>query len=242
MVASSGVAGRDGVLEPSGAATLSPTTCRPTRPSLMFSRVASHAPSAISQIAEPDAPKKTAAMMLRGRVASLIRLCDALGISVGSLFQAPKGEVVRRDARPRINFGGRKMTEYLLTPSGEKRVQAILSDIDPGGGSGKEPYALPAGVEFVLILAGQLHVTVAGEGIVLEEGDALTFTADMDHTFVVPPRTDRARVLWVLSPALPDPCGSRTTPAALHPPSHEPEPLIPMILKDLVLVAVPDPS
>src|SRR6201984_838348 len=175
-------------------------------------------------------------------VASLIRLCDALGISVGSLFQAPKGEVVRRDARPRINFGGRKMTEYLLTPSGEKRVQAILSDIEPGGGSGKEPYALPAGVEFVLILAGVLQVTVAGEGIVLEEGDALTFTADMDHTFVVPPRAGRARVLWVLSPALPNPCGSRTTPAALHPPSHEPEPLIPMILKDLVLVAVPDPS
>src|SRR5690242_1314786 len=66
-------------------------------------------------------------------VASLIRLCDALGISVGSLFQAPKGEVVRRDTRPRINFGGRKMTEYLLTPAGEKRVQAILSDIEPGG-------------------------------------------------------------------------------------------------------------
>src|SRR6266705_6612330 len=83
-------------------------------------------------------------------VASLIRLCDALGISVGSLFHAPKGEVVRRDARPRINFGGRKMTEYLLTPSGEKRVQTILSEIEPGGGSGKEPYALPAGVEFVL--------------------------------------------------------------------------------------------
>src|SRR5215475_11724266 len=137
-------------------------------------------------------------------VASLIRLCDALGISVGSLFQAPKGEVVRRDARPRINFGGRRMTEYLLTPSGEKRVQAILSDIEPGGGSGKEPYALPAGVEFVLILAGVLQVTVAGDCVVLEEGDALTFTADMEHTFVVPPRAGRARVLWVLSPALPD--------------------------------------
>jgi transcriptional regulator with XRE-family HTH domain len=137
-------------------------------------------------------------------VASLIRLCDALGISVGSLFQAPKGEVVRRDARPRINFGGRKMTEYLLTPSGEKRVQAILSDIEPGGGSGKEPYALPAGVEFVLILAGQLQVTVAGEQVTLEEGDALTFTADMDHSFQVPAGSGRARVLWVLSPALPD--------------------------------------
>jgi quercetin dioxygenase-like cupin family protein len=137
-------------------------------------------------------------------VASLIRLCDALGISVGSLFQAPKGEVVRRDARPRINFGGRKMTEFLLTPSGEKRVQTILSDIEPGGGSGKEPYALPAGVEFVFILAGQLHVTVAGEQVTLEEGDALTFTADMDHTFQAPPGGRGARVLWVLSPALPD--------------------------------------
>jgi hypothetical protein len=68
MVASRAVADRNAVIEPSGAATLSPEVCRPTRPSLMFGRVASHAPSAISQIAEPDAPKNTAAMMLRGRV------------------------------------------------------------------------------------------------------------------------------------------------------------------------------
>ena len=92
-------------------------------------------------------------------VASLIRLCDALGVSVGSLFQAPKGQVVRHGARPPINFGGRKMTEYLLTPSGEKRVQAILSDIEPGGGSGNEPHSLPADVEFVLILAGSVLAT-----------------------------------------------------------------------------------
>ena len=31
-------------------------------------------------------------------VASLIRLCSALDVSPGSLFQASKGEVVRRDA------------------------------------------------------------------------------------------------------------------------------------------------
>src|SRR4249919_4406870 len=115
-------------------------------------------------------------------VASLIRLCDALGISVGSLFQAPKGEVVRRDARPRINFGGGKMTEYLLTPAGEKRGQTILSDIEPGGGSGDDPYALPADVEFVYVLAGQLQVTVAGEQVTLEQGDAFTFPAGTPHT------------------------------------------------------------
>ncbi len=69
MVASSAVADRNAVTEPSGAATLSPDSCSPTRPSLTFSRVASHAPSAISQTAEPDAPKNTAPMIPRAGVA-----------------------------------------------------------------------------------------------------------------------------------------------------------------------------
>src|SRR6202021_4127657 len=137
-------------------------------------------------------------------VASLIRLCDALGVSVGSLFQTPKGEVVRRDTRPQINFGGRKMIEYLLTPSGEKRVQAILSDIEPGGGSGAEAYSLPADVEFVFVLSGELEITVAGKQVTLGQGDAFTFPADARHTFRGAPRPGRTRVLWVVSPALPD--------------------------------------
>src|SRR6266568_8228895 len=116
-------------------------------------------------------------------VASLMRLCDALGISVGSLFQAAKGEVVRRGEYPPINFGGTGVRQYLLTPSGEKRVQAILSDIEPGGGSGDEPYALPADVEFVFVLAGQLQISLAGEHVTLEQGDAFTFPAGSQHTF-----------------------------------------------------------
>ena len=137
-------------------------------------------------------------------VASLIRLCDALNISVGSLFQAPTGEVIRRGAYPPINFGGRKMIEHLLTPSGEKRVQAILSDIEPGGGSGDDPYSLPADVEFVFILAGRLQVTVAGEQVTLEQGDAFTFPANTQHTFRATPQAGRTQVLWLVSPALPD--------------------------------------
>src|ERR1700722_6196898 len=137
-------------------------------------------------------------------VASLIRLCDALGISVGSLFQAAKGEVVRKGESPPINFGGNGVKEYLLTPAGEKRVQALLSDIEPGGGSGDEPYALPADVEFVFILAGQLEIVVAGESLTLAQGDAFTFPSTSEHTFRVPPSADPTQVLWVFSPALPD--------------------------------------
>ncbi len=150
-------------------------------------------------------------------VASLIRLCEALDISVGSLFEASIGEVVRHGARPPINFGGRKMAEYLLTPSGEKRVQAILSDIEPGGGSGDEPYSLPADVEFVFVLAGQLQITVAGEQVTLEQGDAFTFPPSTQHTFGVAPLGGRARVLWVFLPALPD-----TGPDVQQPASQPP--------------------
>jgi len=136
-------------------------------------------------------------------VASLMRLCQALGISAGALFHAPDGQVVRHDAYPAINFGGVGMTEYLLTPQGERRVQAILSDISPGGGSGDEPYGLPADVEFVFVLGGRLRVTLRGEDVLLDAGDAFTFPPRAEHTFRNVSADRPTRVLWVFSPALP---------------------------------------
>ena len=55
-------------------------------------------------------------------VASLMRLCDALGISVGTLFNASQGEVVRHHAYPRLTFGGTGIAEFVffLTPAGEQ--------------------------------------------------------------------------------------------------------------------------
>lgn len=136
-------------------------------------------------------------------VASLMRLCDALGISIGALFDPPKGELVRAKERKPINFGGTiGMREYLLTPAGERRVQAILSDIEPGGGSGDETYSLPADVEFVLVLAGKMEIVVEGELVILAVGDAYTFPAGAAHSFRS--AGGPAQVLWVVSPALPD--------------------------------------
>jgi quercetin dioxygenase-like cupin family protein len=134
-----------------------------------------------------------------------MRLCDALGIPVGSLFEQPKGEVVRAGERPPVNFGGTGgVREYLLTPSAERRVQAILSDIAPGGGSGDEQYSLPADVEFVFVLRGSLEVTLDGAPVTLEAGDAFTFPAGAPHSFRAPSDGEPAQVLWVVSPALPD--------------------------------------
>jgi transcriptional regulator with XRE-family HTH domain len=136
-------------------------------------------------------------------VAALVRVCAALGIPPGSLFEAPpNGEVVRHGAYPPIEFGGTGMAEYLLTPAGERRVQAILSEIEPGGGSGGEAYALPADVEFVFVLAGRLELAFDGEVVDLGRGDAFTFPPSQQHTFRSLVARATTRVLWVLAPAL----------------------------------------
>ena len=138
-------------------------------------------------------------------VAALVRVCAALGISPGSLFEAPSGgETVRAGSYPPISFGGQGLTEYLLTPAGERRMQAILSEIAPGGGSGEETYALPADVEFVFVLEGDLQVTVGGEVTVLGAGDAFTFSPRTEHGFRSVRVDGVTRVLWVFAPALSD--------------------------------------
>jgi transcriptional regulator with XRE-family HTH domain len=136
-------------------------------------------------------------------VASLMRLCQTLDIAVGSLFHASTGEVVRHDAYPPINFGGAGITEFLLTPQGEQRVQAILSEIEPGGGSGDELYGLPADVEFVFVVEGRLRVTLRDDEIVLEAGDAFTFPPRNEHCFGSALEDGTTKVLWVFAPALP---------------------------------------
>lgn len=142
-------------------------------------------------------------------VGTLIKLCSVLDVPVGSLFDGGTGgDVVRADAYPRIRFGGTGLAEYLLTPVGERRVQVLLSDIEPGGGSGDDAYGLPAEVSFVLVQRGTMRLGFPPDRTVdLAAGDALTFDPGAPHTFRAGP--DGARVLWVMAPALPG--GERST-------------------------------
>jgi transcriptional regulator with XRE-family HTH domain len=149
-------------------------------------------------------------------VATLVRLCEALSVPIGSLFEPSVGQVVRHDAYPPIEFGGSGMREFQLTPGSERRIQAILSEIEPGGGSGEARYTLPTDVEMVFVLAGRLQLDLAGDDVELAAGDALTFPASTPHSFrAVGARL--ARVLWVVTPALPAE-GWRRPPASVPAP------------------------
>ena len=143
-------------------------------------------------------------------VAVLVRICEVLDLTVGSLFEpAAAGQVLRRGDYPPIGFGGTGLREYLLTPRGERRLSAILSELEPGGGSGDEAYRLPGDVEFALVLSGEvvLEFQDPTTGTVrLAAGDTYTFDPGEPHTF----RTEEvaATVLWVISPGLQERPGS----------------------------------
>lgn len=136
-------------------------------------------------------------------VAALLRICAALNIPLATLFASDSaGEVVRRGHYPSIDFGGQDLSEYLLTPPAERRLQVIYSEILPGGGSGNEGYSLPAEVEFLFVVSGQLDLGFADRTIRLGAGDAYSFDPGLSHTFRAADPDQPTTVLWVICPGL----------------------------------------
>jgi len=134
-------------------------------------------------------------------VASLVAICEAVGMRVGELFEPPQTAIVRAGEAKRINFGGRKVSEFLLTPGTQQHLEIIHSIIEPGGTGGAELYSLDCEVEFAYVIGGMLEVGFSEEAIVLDTGDSVTFPGREPHTWRNASKTDTCEVLWVLAPA-----------------------------------------
>ncbi len=134
-------------------------------------------------------------------VASLRRVAEALGESVGALFEGPMlaGQVVRGMDRRRLVHPQRQWEDVLLTPANARRLQVILSVIEAGGGSGDEPYTHESDEECVIVLKGRLEFWVDEERFELSEGDSLLFESRRPHRNRNP-GPSKAEVLWVLTP------------------------------------------
>ena len=134
-------------------------------------------------------------------VASLVTICEVVGLRIGDLFEPPRTQIVRATEGAQINFGGRGALEYLLTPGGQQDLQVIHSFIEPGGSAGDDLYSLDCDVEFVFVIAGSLAVDISHEVFILSKGDAMTFRARDPHTWRNASETVPSEVLWVLAPA-----------------------------------------
>ena len=135
----------------------------------------------------------------RVSVPVLLRICEVLEISIGSLFNYPQEPVVHGGVP--LYMGGEDLQEYLLTPIDEKNVQVMRTTMQPGGGSGGA-YTLEAESIFVVVTQGQLFLEIEGEERILDTGDSTTFSARKSHNWHNPLDTE-SQVLWVISPPLP---------------------------------------
>jgi transcriptional regulator with XRE-family HTH domain len=135
----------------------------------------------------------------RVSVPVLLRVCEVLEISIGSLFNYPQEPVVHGGVP--LYMGGVDLQEYLLTPVDEKNVQVMRTTMQAGGGS-DGAYTLDAESIFVVVTQGQLYLEVDGEERILETGDSTTFSARKPHNWHNPLETE-SQVLWVISPPLP---------------------------------------
>jgi transcriptional regulator with XRE-family HTH domain len=133
-------------------------------------------------------------------VASLVSICEVLGIRVGELFEPPATSLVRAGEGRPINFGGNDVHELLLTPGTQSHLQVIHSTVEPGGGGGDELYTLDCEVEFVYVIRGSLEIRLSEETVLLNAGDAFTFPGREPHTWSNATTGD-TEVVWVLAPA-----------------------------------------
>ena len=134
-------------------------------------------------------------------IATVQRIARALDLSIAQLFAEDlvTGRVVRREARRRVAYPGLHSVDEFLTSNMAGRLQVILSTIDPGGGTGEEPYTHDSDEEVVIILAGVLDLWVGDEHYVLRDGDAITFPSRLPH-WNMNRGTEPATVLFCLTP------------------------------------------
>lgn len=134
-------------------------------------------------------------------IASVQRIAHALDLSIAQLFaeEPSPGRVVRREARRRVATPGLKAVDEFLTTNMAGKLQVIMSTIQPGGGTGEEPYTHDSDEEVVIVLEGVLDLWVGDEHYVLREGDAIAFQPRLPH-WNVNEGAEPAIVLFCVTP------------------------------------------
>ena len=134
-------------------------------------------------------------------VPTLLRLCSILEVRIGSLFDEPRTNLLRKAERETVQFGGYGITDVVLTPRWERRLEVIESEIEPGGRSGDEPHAFEAEAELIYVLRGSLSISIGDTTERLRAGDAFLLDPKEPHTWQNPSASAAATVLWIITPA-----------------------------------------
>ena len=123
------------------------------------------------------------------------RIADGLELTLSQLLRLDETDgvtVVRREER---RSGGARARghayEVLTPPVPGQRAEVSLHTLEPGaatGGADDPPMHEPGSRETAVVAEGRLRLECAGVAHELDEGDAVTFDADLPHRFENPGR------------------------------------------------------
>jgi quercetin dioxygenase-like cupin family protein/DNA-binding Xre family transcriptional regulator len=138
--------------------------------------------------------------LVQASIATLLRICDAIDVKPGVIFDPPATSFVKAGEGAPINLGGVGMRERIVGGVGNERMMALHSVIAPGGGSGPEAYAIRADLDLVHVISGELDISVGGEDYHMTSGDTLSFDPKIPHTWCNPSTSEPCVALWTIVP------------------------------------------
>jgi transcriptional regulator with XRE-family HTH domain len=137
-------------------------------------------------------------------LASLKRLADELGTTIGALVGEPlhnpaSSPVVRADQRKVYRGEGPGIDMFMLTSSDpNKQMEPLLFRLSPDSTTGKEAYK-HFGQEFVLVIKGMIEITLNDTRYVLKKGDSMYFNSSVPHSFRNINKGE-SEAVWVVTP------------------------------------------
>jgi transcriptional regulator with XRE-family HTH domain len=118
------------------------------------------------------------------------RMAGGLGLRLSELLRLDEEgavTVLRREQRRRGGNARRGHSyEIASAPAPGQRAELSLHLLTPGGSTGSAedpPMHEPGSREIALVLSGTLTLTCDGVSYTLQEGDSVTFDADLPHHF-----------------------------------------------------------
>ncbi|MGD9479872.1 UNVERIFIED_ORG: XRE family transcriptional regulator (plasmid) [Roseateles sp. XES5] len=134
-------------------------------------------------------------------ISTLMRIAEALGISLTDLFEdaePPVGRVLRKAERPALPpaEGYRKM---LLTRRPIRDMEVYIGEFDPGGSTGAKPYSHGDSHELFFVIRGTVELTLGDERHVLSAGDSIEYPSSVPHK-TENIGTEPAEVIWMIAP------------------------------------------
>jgi transcriptional regulator with XRE-family HTH domain len=115
-------------------------------------------------------------------VPTLHRVAAALGIMVADLFEpadVTRPQVVRRERRQSVDLAGARNT--LLTPRPLQNLEVFWIELGPRGATTDVPFAHGDSDEVLVVVSGEVEVTVDGKSYPLGAGDSIAYSSAVPH-------------------------------------------------------------